>query len=488
MRPTSAVMISVLCAACTPSPTDTSDRLDADQDGSPATVDCDDSDPDVFPGADERCNGTDDDCDGEIDEDAVDLTTWPYAGNDDGFGGEHTATACTSPAGFVVASGDCDDDDPSIFPGAPEICLDGVDNDCLPDDGRCELKGAIEGPFQLALTGQRGTRIRLVDIDGDGHVDLLHGVDQTTLRLGPGPEFGPVLWSLPGQVMSVGDLDGDGHVDLVVQSTFGGISVVWGPLAAAAPERTNPLGDAVYVNFSLDVDDDGVHDLVALQPGGAHGVWLGPFAREVEDVPAPDVVLTGTVGVSRPLDDAIGGPGDDLVAYVIDDDTGFAREVVLPVELRGELHVPSVAVRAGATISTLPDVDGDGHDDLCIANPGTVGFFAGPLVAGESPRQLLDTPDGSCMYPGSHDVNGDGVLDLLVPPGSHGGPSVYLGPIDGTDLERTPQLWFKAFAPSGAVAFDDVDQDGFDDWLIPATPADVHQRDGLLIFVDGSGR
>ena len=41
---------------------------------------------------------------------------------------------------------------------------------------------------------------------------------------------------------------------------------------------------------------------------------------------------------------------------------------------------------------------------------------------------------------------------------------------------------------AGAVAFDDVDQDGFDDWLIPATPADVHQRDGLLIFVDGSGR
>ncbi|MEQ1503097.1 MAG: putative metal-binding motif-containing protein [Myxococcota bacterium] len=38
----------------------------------PAPDDCDDSDPERFPGADERCDGVDQDCDGAIDEDALD--------------------------------------------------------------------------------------------------------------------------------------------------------------------------------------------------------------------------------------------------------------------------------------------------------------------------------------------------------------------------------------------------------------------------------
>lgn len=47
--------------------------LDADADGSPASEDCDDGDPYVFPGAVEARDGRDQDCDGEIDEDVPDL-------------------------------------------------------------------------------------------------------------------------------------------------------------------------------------------------------------------------------------------------------------------------------------------------------------------------------------------------------------------------------------------------------------------------------
>ena len=56
----------VLLAGCPPEPEGpTGDpSVDADGDGVFADVDCDDSDPLRFPGAPERCNGLDDDCDG----------------------------------------------------------------------------------------------------------------------------------------------------------------------------------------------------------------------------------------------------------------------------------------------------------------------------------------------------------------------------------------------------------------------------------------
>ncbi len=49
-------------------PDDSAASLDADGDGSPADEDCDDTNPAVFPGAPETCDGVDQDCDGEADD------------------------------------------------------------------------------------------------------------------------------------------------------------------------------------------------------------------------------------------------------------------------------------------------------------------------------------------------------------------------------------------------------------------------------------
>jgi MYXO-CTERM domain-containing protein len=72
--------------------------------------DCDDTDPEVHPGAVERANQRDDDCD-NVNDDGTDLY------DDDG-------------DGFTEAEGDCNDAVGAVNPGATEIMDDGVDNDC----------------------------------------------------------------------------------------------------------------------------------------------------------------------------------------------------------------------------------------------------------------------------------------------------------------------------------------------------------------------
>jgi len=98
-------------------------NYDKDSDGFSYDVDCDDNDSNVYPGAEEICDGKDNDCDGNLAPDEIDADA-------DGFG---------------ICEGDCDDTDPAVHPGATEITCDGKDNDCSAvtlDDPDADSDGA----------------------------------------------------------------------------------------------------------------------------------------------------------------------------------------------------------------------------------------------------------------------------------------------------------------------------------------------------------
>jgi MYXO-CTERM domain-containing protein len=104
---------------------------DEDQDGFSAQQDCDDTDPNVNPLAEEICDGIDNNCDGRTDgDDAAGAITWYYDGDMDGYGDElNERIACYNPGPFVELAGDCDDNDATSNPGGTEVC-DGADNNC----------------------------------------------------------------------------------------------------------------------------------------------------------------------------------------------------------------------------------------------------------------------------------------------------------------------------------------------------------------------
>jgi hypothetical protein len=107
--------------------------VDNDLDGFSIEFDCNDWDKRTYPGsADETCcDSLDSDCDGL--DDPLGVMCNCFDSDGDGF--------VVGPVSSEFA--DCNDQDATIFPGAPEVCTDRFDNDCDrrvdADDSQCRL-------------------------------------------------------------------------------------------------------------------------------------------------------------------------------------------------------------------------------------------------------------------------------------------------------------------------------------------------------------
>jgi len=367
------------------------DACDADDDDDQVgdELDCQPFDSAVFPGAEEVCNGKDDNCNFEPDEGFNDNDSDGLADcvddddDDDGF----------------ADAGDCDPLDAGIFPGAEEQC-DAADNDC---------DGFVDEGF--------------ADSDGDGQADCLdEDLDNDGI-----PNMDDNCPALANEAQE--DTDGDGEGDLCDPDMDGdGIA--------------NGL-DNCPLNFNaaqFDLDSDGLGDSCDEDADGDDVTDKDDNCVGVANPGQEDLDADGSGDACDEDDDGDGvQDGADncpMTANPGQEDTdndgiGDACEKDVDGDLVPDLQDNCIAVfnpgqedcdGNGEGDACQADDDGDGVVDesdncLCLANPGQedmdeddVGDACDPDVDGDGIHNGLDNCPGQ-FNPAQFDMDGDGEGD-----------------------------------------------------------------------------
>ena len=497
---------------------------DLDKDGYPACEDCDDSTALRNPGNDEVCDEIDNDCDDEVDEEAIDADTWylDYDGDSYGLDNEnYNIDACSQPVGYVANGDDCDDIHANANPAGTEIC-DGLDNDCA--------NGVDDGPPLDAPTFY-------ADTDGDGYGDA--AVSEVACSASPNfvadsSDCDDLEFTVNPSAIEYCDGFDNNCVDGIDEDSAADASTWYADLDGDDYGVDDPAYNKTACDEPLgytDVDGDCEPGFADSHPGGIE-VCDGRDNDCVNGVDGPDAIDAGEYyydgdddgfgavdSLTRTCDTVkgyieAGGDCDDGDEFVnpdavevcgdgVDNDCSTTEDDACQLDLTladaywvGE----SAGDEAGFAIAGGEDLNGDGYDDILVgawsndnSSSGAGAAYVIPGGPGSTAGATIDT-DASNVLEGINtgdaagrsvamvgDFNDDGSIDILVgasledTAGSAAG-AAYLLLNDGSggfsDLGSADMSIYGetgADYAGGAVASaGDVNADGFDDFLVGA--------------------
>jgi len=361
--------------------------LDCEDSGESALdSDCDDAETSTYPGADEYCDGHDDDCDGDIDEDdAVDAVTW-YADTDGDLHGDPLSTdrACTQPSGYAADATDCDDGDASINPSMTEATADGIDQDC--DGGDLCYEDADGDSYGSTATVASAD----MDCSGSGESTLDTDCDDAEATTHPSAD----------EYCDGHDDDCDGDTDessAVDASTWyaDADGDLYGDPLSTDRACTQPTG---YVTDTTDCDDTN-----------------GTINPEETETVADGIDQDCDSGDTCYVDNDGDGYGTTSTVASSDMDCSDTGESTADTDF--DDSEPTAYPGASEVVADGIDQDGDGGDS-CYEDLDGDGYGASTTATssdldcddeGESTDSSdLDDSDGS-TYPGALEIPGDGI-------------------------------------------------------------------------------